>query len=80
MKRAIDLCLVHVIWTERQMSKLVLNVRYLLLLPFLTAAEFYNLGHIQGIITQNRSFLVICTTFRTDFFLSAEKIKTNTHH
>ena len=30
-------------------SKLVLNVKYLLLLSFLTAAEFYNLGHIQGI-------------------------------
>ena len=44
------LCLVHVIWTERQMSKLLLNVKYLLLLSFLPAAEFYNLGHIQGII------------------------------
>jgi hypothetical protein len=32
------------------MSKLVLNVKYLLLLYFLTAAEIYNLGHIQGII------------------------------
>ena len=32
------------------MLKLVLNVKYLLLLSFLTAAEFYNLGHIQGII------------------------------
>ena len=41
-----DLCMVHVIWTERRM----LNVKYLLLLSFLTAAEFYNLGHIQGII------------------------------
>ena len=29
------------------MSKLVLNVNYLLLLSFLTAAEFYNLDHIQ---------------------------------
>ena len=27
-----------------------LNVKYLLLLSFLTAAEFYNLGHIQGCI------------------------------
>ena len=43
-------CLVHVIWTERRMSKLELNVKYLLLLSFLTAAEFYNLGHIQGIM------------------------------
>ena len=43
--------LVHVIWTERQMLKLVLNVKYLLLLSFLTVTEFYNLGHIQGIIS-----------------------------
>ena len=40
---------VHVIWTERQTSKLVLIVKYLLLLSFLIAAEFYNSGHIQGI-------------------------------
>ena len=46
----VDFCLVHVIWTERRISKLVLNVKYLLLLSFLTMAEFYNLGHIQGII------------------------------
>ena len=46
----LNLCLLHVIWTERQMSKLVLNVKYLLLLSFLTATEFYNLGHIQGVI------------------------------
>ena len=32
------------------MSKLVLNVKNLLLLSFLTASEFYNLGRIQGII------------------------------
>ena len=32
------------------MSKLVLNVKYLLLLSFLTVAEFYNLGLIQGSI------------------------------
>ena len=43
-------CVVHVIWTGRQMSKLVLNVKYLLLLSFLTVAKFYNLGHIQGMI------------------------------
>ena len=59
------------------MLKLVLNVKYLLSLSFLTAAEFYNLGHIQGItykgaLTQKRSFLVI--------FMSAEKIKTNIQH
>ena len=59
------------------MSKLVLNVKYLILLSFLNAAELYNLGHIQGIkkgaLTQKRSFLVICTTFRSNFL--AEKIK-----
>ena len=31
------------------MLKLVLNVKYLLLLSFLTVVKFYNLGHIQGI-------------------------------
>ena len=35
-----DICLVHVILTERRMLKLVLNVKYLLLLSFLTEAEF----------------------------------------
>ena len=39
-----------VIWTARRMLKLVLNVKYLLLVSFLTAAKFYNLMHIQGII------------------------------
>ena len=57
------------------MKKLVLDVKYLLLLSFLTAAEFYNLGHIQGItykgaLTQKRSFLVLCTTFRSDFHVN----------
>ena len=44
------LCLVHVIWTERRMLKLMQNVKYLLLLSFLTAAKINNLGNIQGII------------------------------
>ena len=48
--KLIDFCLVHVIWTGHRMSKLVLNVKYLLLLSFLIVVEFYNLGHIQGII------------------------------
>jgi hypothetical protein len=47
------------------MSKLVLNVKYLLLLSFLTLAESYILGHIQsfikGALTQKRLFLMICT-------------------
>ena len=46
----IGLCLVHVIWTKRRMLKLVLNVKYLLLLSFLTVTKFYNFEHIQGII------------------------------
>jgi hypothetical protein len=33
-----------------RMLKLVLNVKYLSLSSFLIAAEFYNLGNIQGII------------------------------
>ena len=45
------LCADHVIWTGCLMTKLVLNVKYLLLLSFLTMTKFYNLGHIQGIIT-----------------------------
>ena len=53
------LCLVHVIWTGRRMSKLVLNVKYLLLLSFLTAAKFYNLGHIQGIIRYYKGALEV---------------------
>ena len=36
--------------TFGQISKLVLNFKYLLLLSFLTATEFYNLRHIWGII------------------------------
>ena len=43
-------CPVHVIRTACRMLKLVLNVKYLLLLSFLTEDEFYNLGQIQGII------------------------------
>ena len=75
-----NLCLVHVIWTEHRMSKLVLNVKYLLFLSFLTVVEFYNLGHIQGIIrvhyiTQKRSFLVIYTTFRSGFSGRLKKSK-----
>ena len=39
------------LWTGRRMSKLVLNIKYLLLLSFFfTSDELYNLGHIQGII------------------------------
>ena len=56
------LCLVHVIWTEGRMSKLMLNVKYLLLLFFLTAVEFYNLGHIQGITYKGTSHSAYAAT------------------
>ena len=53
------------------MSKLVLNVKHLLLLSYLSAAEFYNLGYIQGkgALIQKRSVLVICPTFGFDFLV-----------
>ena len=49
----------------------MLNINYCYL-SFLTTDEFYNLGHIQGIyykgaLTQKRSFVVLWTTFRSDF-------------
>ena len=50
-------------------SALVLKVKYLLLSSFLTVAEFYNSRYYKGALTQKRSFLVICTTFRFDFYV-----------
>ena len=44
-----QLCQDHVILTGRQMTKLVSNVEYLVMLSFLTLANFLNLGHLQGI-------------------------------
>ena len=66
-----------------QMSKLVLNVKYLLWLSFLTAAEFYNLAHIRvhyskEIIFSNLGYFQICfscrlknskQTFKTKFVI-----------
>ena len=47
---------------------------FVIVIFFLTVAEFYNLGYIKGIykcaLTQTRSFLVICNTFRSDFHVS----------
>ena len=52
--------------TERQMLKLVLNVKYLLLLSFLTAVEFYNSSnYFQRFVLLSDLIL-----------MSAEKIKT----
>ena len=53
------------------MSKLVLNVKYLLLLSNSTAAEFYSLRYIQGkgALIQKRSVIVICPTFGFDFLV-----------
>ena len=46
---------------------------------FLTVDEFYNLGHIErfykGALTQKRSFLLVCTTFRSDFHVKWKKSK-----
>ena len=50
------------------MSKLVLNVNYLSLLSFFTAAKIYNLRHIQGSIRGLNSKEII---------FNAENIKTN---
>ena len=60
------LCLVLIIWTGRRMWKWVLNVKYLLLLPFLLQPSFTILGTFKdykGALTQKRLFLVSCTTF-----------------
>ena len=45
-----EYCPVHVIWTARRMSKLVLKVKHSLFLSFFNCGRVYNLGHIQGII------------------------------
>ena len=62
--------LVHVIWAGRRMSKLLLNVKYLLLLSF-NCGQVLQFGahsrYYKGALTQKISFLVICTTFRSDF-------------
>jgi hypothetical protein len=56
--------------------KLVLNVKYLLLLSFLTAAgsrvlQFRaNSRYYKGALIQKREFLVICTTFTSAFHVS----------
>ena len=44
-----DLCLVHVIWTELHVE-IGVECQMFVIAIFLTAVEFYNLGHIQGII------------------------------
>ena len=45
------------------MSKLVLNVKYLFSLSFLTVAEFYNLGHIQDMIRVHFYFTTLQQLF-----------------
>ena len=58
-----------------------IDVEYLLLLSFLTTAEFCNLGHLQGHKTisfeKGLPIRVICTSFRSDFEVGQKKIKTN---
>ena len=64
-------CLVHVIWTGRQMSKLVLNI--VVIVIFFNRSQVLQFGahsmYYKGALTQKRSFLVICTTFRSDFYV-----------
>ena len=63
--------------------KLVLNVKYLLLLYFLIATEFYNLEHIQGIIRVyylKRDHFQWFVLLSDLIFVSAEKINTNIKH
>ena len=55
------------------MMNLVSIFEYLLLLSFLTATEFNNLGQIQGLLTQKRSFLWFILLSDL-IFMSAEKI------
>ena len=59
------------LWTGRRMSKLVLNIKYLLLLSFFYFGRALQFGahsrYYKGAFTQKRLFLVICTTFRFDF-------------
>ena len=65
------LCLVHVIWTGQGMSKLVLNVKYLLLLYFFNCGGVLPFGAHSSLykyaLTQKRPFLLIGTTFRSNF-------------
>ena len=65
------LCQVHVIWKGRRIWKLVLNVKYFLLLPFFNCSHILQFGahskYYKGALTQERSLLVLCTTVRSDF-------------
>ena len=64
-------CLVHVIWTGHRKLKLMLNVKYLLLLFSFHCGRVLQFGahsrYYKGALTHKRSFLEICTTFRSDF-------------
>ena len=62
------------------MLKFVLNVKYLSLLSFLTTAEFYNLGHIQGCINSKEIIFSNLYVLSDLLFMLAEKIKTNIQH
>jgi len=52
-----------------------LDVKYLLLLSYLTLAQFYNLGPFQGCLNSKEIILVICTTLRSDFHVGRKKSK-----
>ena len=67
---SLHVCLIHVIWTECWISKLVLNVQHLLFLLFFNFVRVLQFGaysrHYKGVLTQKRSFIVICTDFRSN--------------
>ena len=55
------------------MSKLVLNVKYLLFFIFFICSWVLQFGahsrYYKGALTQKWSFLVLCTTFKSDFLV-----------
>ena len=63
------------------MTNLVLNFECLLLLCFLTEAEFWTLGHLQGIIRvpyfKRDNFELIWTSFRSNFNVGWKKNQNN---
>ena len=67
-------CPDHVISTGHQMTNLVSNLKYLSLLCFLTVAESWNLGHLQGIIKRYFEWIGLLSH---QILMLAEKIQTN---
>ena len=73
-----QLSLVHIIWTERHMSKLVLNVKYSLVHNVI----FFNYGQVLQFGAHSRYYKRSCDLcyFQTWFSYWLKKIKTNIQH